>query len=485
MAPTKRLRVVDVSTEEQTERDKKRQAREDNRVKGERCYPMRTLRAAVAETSVEADVLGAIAVDKDTAYFFVDPRCTRAIVPPNDLLGNIDSEKTFKPIAIKPSAFVEVAEKLPEEVKTVLGKYLPQQSLELEGTVPKVELVDGSKTKLPNIILTDNEWTEPEAIARYIPYVFENSPKLGVINQDAYHAIMSLVFAIPYDMNDLPACGSEDAKALWQEKFAGRLGFASVGDVYTIVYSLRIKNLALAWGMCKGIDQRVMKQADVRLVRYWIRMTERLVGKEEVQDKVREYVDNEIYKVDFIRNSLVEEAKKACEEWPMWPDGEAPTPEALKTASAPWKMMDYRNPSVLMVTKTADDGQILESENELLFVSTTSDKAKFALMLNQAGVHDSLDGYTATGFGNNLKDFGQIFRALADAVAGTTLTKVKKNFSTAVSVHDDSRRRGAKAKRVDAASSEIQDLKQLVSNLPKLIVDALMEAGVVANASTD
>ena len=165
----------------------------------------------------------------------------------------------------------------------------------------QVELVDGSKTKLPNIILTDNEWTEPEAISRYIPYVFENSPKLGVINQDAYHAIMSIVFGIPYDMNDLPACGSEDAKALWQEKFAGRLGFASVGDVYTIVYSLRIKNLALASGICKGIDQRVMKQADVRLVRYWIRMTERLVGKEEVQDKVREYVDNEIYKVDFIR----------------------------------------------------------------------------------------------------------------------------------------------------------------------------------------
>ena len=54
-----------------------------------------------------------------------------------------------------------------------------------------------------------------------------------------------------------------------------------------------------------------------------------------------------------------------------------------------------------------------------------------------------------------------------------TLTKVKKNFSTAVSVHDDSRRRGAKAKRVDCGQLEQQDLKQPWS-LPKLIVFALV-----------
>ena len=79
----------------------------------------------------------------------------------------------------------------------------------------------------------------------------------------------------------------------------------------------------------------------------------------------------------------------------------SPMPEASEDGLGAVEDDDYRNPSVLMVTKTADDGQILESENELLFVSTTSDKAKFALMLNQAGVHDSLDGYTLRPARNN------------------------------------------------------------------------------------
>ena len=192
-----------------------------------------------------------------------------------------------------PCAFVEVAEKLPEEVKTELGsKYLPQQSLELEERFPRS---NSSMVRRPSFQTSFSRTTSGRSQTRSRA-TFRTCSRTRqswvVINQDAYHAIMSIVFAIPYDMNDPGTNGSALAKALWpqMEKFRPRrLALDIRGDVYTIVYSLRIKNLALASGICPG--HRPARDEAARCA--WSATdpndVERLVGKEEVQDKVREF----------------------------------------------------------------------------------------------------------------------------------------------------------------------------------------------------
>ena len=454
--PTKTAPVTVMTDEERKDIAQKKAAKREKMVTNSNAYPCKYVRECYNK-----QLMKLLEVENDERPFFVATKKTRICVVPEEYLLPLVPDSECDRSLLHNESFKIKRESISEEIMDLLGED-NLKVLESLGRVRKLEIESGlptmaageNFTKKRPVVNTSADSADFDAIdtlLRYVPSLVANEK--GIHFHGEHDALCRrLLFGCGAEA-DIPEFGTAEAMQFWKLNVEKKLFLhanqpvamhavdgmpksVSTGNdvsVYAIFYTICMPGVkhTVDHFTCQG--KRVLQQADIRLVKSWIDLTNRLVGESFVPLVAKNYLESK--KLNFeevVLAKMVETVQ--TETWPSLRDVETEGVndkgnsiyeinyhEAVELIT-PFKTMAFVNPSVALLRA---DGT---TKTRVIFNSSEPDKAMLGEMQTRADYRDA-DEYHSDSFNANLAKIAGVFKSLSYLLAG-------KQQPAAVVLHD-------------------------------------------------